>query len=183
MQITTNLPTSEDAFEKGEICATMTLSSALDTEVSSNLSPYAGIIVIAALFGRLVVHLHRPSGQNHFQDLVHGEFWKRHRKIDSMFSDIVMLLPSRLKIGNSGKDDNFLFLRVTMHSLIIALHQAAVVKAETYHLDDYVIRQSQARSNAAAEEVIGILRQASSREIEEVSVIYCVAYKTSSRND
>jgi hypothetical protein len=169
LQIATNLPASEEAFVKGEGPATISLSAALDNDVISDVSSYAGIVIMAALFGRIVVHLYRPNSENGFQDVSQGEFWKRHRKMDGVFSNMVMLLPNHLRLTSGVKDCHLFFLNLKMHALIVALHQAAMTKAEMYGLDPSLIRHSQARSDVAAEEIVRVMRFASNTNIENVS--------------
>ena len=149
----------------------MPLSSAMDTDTVTNISSYAGIVLMASLFGRLVTHLHQPNPDNRPQNLANGEFWKRHRKMDSIFSNILMLLPDHLRISSRVKDCNVYFLNLSMHALTISLHQAAVAKAEMYGLDPSVVRQSQGRSDAAAEEIVRIMRLAALANIQKVSIL------------
>lgn len=165
----TNLPASEEAYEKGEESIGISLSAALDNDVIPNVSSYAGIVIMAALFGRIVVHLHRPNPHNGFQDVAHGDFWRRHRKMDGVLSNMVMVLPSHLRLTSDVKDCHLFFLNLNMHTLIVALHQAAMTKVEMYGLDPSLIRHSQARSNAAAEEIVRMMRLAPNANIENVT--------------
>merc|ERR1712032_553350 len=81
--ILTNLPASEEAFEKSKPMPTGSLEQALSPNSIGNLQPFGGIVLTAALFGRNLLHLHRP-GPDDCDDDLNGGFWTRHRTIESI---------------------------------------------------------------------------------------------------
>ncbi len=83
---------------------------------------------------------------------------------------MVMLLPDHLRLSGNDTGPKVIFLNLNMHALILCLHRAAVAKAEKYGLDPSVIRQSQARSTAAAEEIVRIMRLGSLANLQKVRV-------------
>jgi hypothetical protein len=86
LQITTNLPTSEEAFENGTAEKTISLEEAFRTEGASKISSFAGVIISATLFGHNYQHLHAKGPAERPDDLANGEFWKRHRRmVSSLF--------------------------------------------------------------------------------------------------
>lgn len=81
----TNLPASEEAFENGTIQNTVSLSKALTPEGASQITPFGGVILSACLFGHNFQHLHQTGADERPDDIVKGEFWNRHRKMDNVY--------------------------------------------------------------------------------------------------
>ena len=114
LQITTNLPASEEAFENGIGENTVSLEEAFTTEGASKISSFAGVIISAALFGHNYQHLHAKGHAERPEDLANGEFWKRHRKMVSPLFHRA-LLPSLQVMGSGGAQvivstPNYIFL-------------------------------------------------------------------------
>ncbi|RFU34969.1 hypothetical protein B7463_g1366, partial [Scytalidium lignicola] len=156
--IHTNLPASEQAFENGIEEKTPSLAEALTPEGASALSPYAGVILSACLFGHNFLHLQRTGPDEHPEDLVRGEFWKRHRRMDNVLSNTFMFIPEHLRLPQGIRDMNVVFLNMNIHTSTICLHQAAVLAAQKHNLDSKFIRQCQERNLMAAEEITNIMR-------------------------
>jgi len=105
-QIQTNLPASEEAFERGVMEPTITLEEGLTVEGAPKLSSFAGVILSAALFGHNHAHLHRRGPNENPGDVANGEFWKRHRKMENVLSNIFMFLPQQLRLPGGIRDMN-----------------------------------------------------------------------------
>ena len=165
----TNLPSSEEAFETGVIQDTISLEEALTPEGAAKVSPYGGVVLSAALFGHNFKHLHRTGPNERPDDLANGEFWKRHRRMDNVLSNIFMFLPDHLRLPNALRDMNVVFLHMNLHASVICLHQAAILMLERHRLDPAVIRQTWARSLMAAEEIVMIMRLVSHIDASNVS--------------
>ncbi|KAK4917702.1 hypothetical protein LTR28_013238 [Elasticomyces elasticus] len=103
--ISTNLPVDEESFEKSKPSTSTTLQKALESEGSSQLSSYAGVIVMACLFGRNLTHLHRPGPDDRDHDL-DGDFWKRHRNMDTILLNTALSLPDDLRLPMGISDPN-----------------------------------------------------------------------------
>jgi transcription factor-like protein len=56
--ILTDLPASDEAFEMSKPERTQSLSDAMSPSGASKLSAFAGVVLMACLFGRNLIHLH-----------------------------------------------------------------------------------------------------------------------------
>jgi hypothetical protein len=74
----TNLPASEEAFEKSRPMTTGSLDQVLNPSGVTNLQALGSIVLTAAMFGRNLLHLHRPGVDDNDDDL-NGGFWRRHQ--------------------------------------------------------------------------------------------------------
>jgi hypothetical protein len=154
----TNLPGSEESFEHGTEQNTISLEQALAAEGISQISPFGGVVLAAALYGHNYQHLHRTRHNEHPEDPSNGEFWKRHRKMDNVLSNVFMFLPDHLRLPYGLRDMNIVFLHMSIHASSICLHNAAVITAERHNTGSTIIRQSRARSLMAAEEISNLMR-------------------------
>ena len=143
----------------------------MSAEGASTLSPYAAVAVLATLYGRNLTHLHRPEPNDRPEDPIHGEFWKRHRAMDNILSNIAMFLPDHLRLPAGIKDANICFLNLNIHTSTICLHQAAILKAEKYNLAMDIMKQSTERCFLAAGEIINIMKMTSHVDIGNVSIL------------
>src|SRR3954467_4074670 len=105
----TNLPSSEEAFESGNIENGISLQDALTPEGAAKITPFAGVVLSACLFGHNFDHLHQYGPDEHPEDLANGEFWKRHRKMDNVLSSTFMFLPDHLRLPGGLRDMNIVF--------------------------------------------------------------------------
>jgi hypothetical protein len=148
----------------------------MTAEGAARVSPYAGVILMACLFGHNWLHLHRPGQNEHPEDFLNGEFWQRHRKMDNVLSNTFMFLPERLRLPAGIHDPNIVYLNMNIHASAICLHQAAILRAEKHDLDSKIIRHSQARCRVAAQEIVNIMRLISHFDVAEVSIFLCESY-------
>jgi hypothetical protein len=165
----TNLPASNEAYERGHEETTTSLTEAMTSEGAQSLSSFAGIVVISCIFGRNLTHLHRTGPYDRPDDPENGEFWKRHRHLESVLSTMLLFLPEHLQIPQANKDPNVPFLNMNIHASVICLHQAAILKAEKHKLDVSVIKTSVDRCHSSAEEIVNIMRLTSHVSVETVS--------------
>jgi len=168
-QVTSKLPSSEEAFEKSKSQATLNLAEAMTAEGAASLSPYAAVAVLASLFGRNLTHLHRPDPNDHPEDPNLGEFWKRHHAMDNILKNIAMFLPDHLRLRAGVRDPNIIFVNLNIHTSTICLHQAAILKAEKYQLGMKIMKESTDQCFLAAGEIIGIVKVTSHLDIGNVS--------------
>lgn len=164
----TNLPASDEAYDKSMFQQTMTLQESLRTKQPRNLSSMAGVIFMAYFFGQNLSHLHRPE-PNEREDDLQGEFWKRHRRMDNTMLNISLSLPQHLRLTAGVREPKVVFLNMGIHTAAISLHQAAIFKAETNALSSNVIEQSQLRCLVAAGEIATIMRLVSHLDPAAVS--------------
>ena len=156
-QIMTNLPSSEDAFELGRPSQSLTLKEAMTADGAQHLSPLAGVVLIACLYGRNLIHVHRPHTDDRGND-INGEWWRRHRHMDNILLNIAMSLPSHFRLPMGLNDPNVIFTNMNIHTAAICLHQAAIYKAQTNHMDASIVAESRLRCITAASAIANIMR-------------------------
>jgi len=173
--ISTDLPSSEEAFEMSKPEKTQSLPESMSTCGAAKLSPFAGIVLMACLFGRNLTHLHRPDADDRDDDL-NGEFWKRHRHMDNILLNTSLSLPSHLKLPNGLSSANIVFTNMNIHTSTICLHQAAIYKAEKNRLPASVSAESKVRCITAANEIASIMRMISHMDLSAMNpfISFCL---------
>lgn len=163
----TNLPATEEAFEQSKPQLTLSLSEAMTSEGAASLSSHAGLVLMACLFGRNLTHLHRPDPDDRPEDTSNGEFWKRHRAMDTILTNTSLFLPEQLRLPTGVRNASIVFLNMNIHTSTICLHQAAILKAE-HGLDPNLVKHSTDRCFLAAGEIVSIMRLTSHVNIGNV---------------
>ena len=166
--ISTDLPGSEEAFEMSRPEETLTLADSMCPSGASKLSPFGSVVLMACLFGRNLVHLHRPDADDRDFDL-NGEFWKRHRGLDNVLLNTSLCLPNNLKLPAGLNDPNVVFANMNIHTSTICLHQAAIFKADKNKLPASVGAESKVRCITAANEIASIMKMVSHMDLSSVS--------------
>lgn len=166
--ILTDLPASDEAFEMSKPETVQSLADAMSPTGASKLSPFAGVVLMACLFGRNLIHLHRPDADDRDNDL-NGEFWKRHRTMDNILLNTSLSMPSHLKLPSGLSNPNIVFTNMNIHTSTICLHQAAIYKADKNHLPASISAESKVRCISAANEVASIMRMISHLDLSAVS--------------
>jgi len=166
--VTTDLPTDEEAFLLSKPVKTMTLNEALNPDGAPKLSGFAGVVLMACLFGRNLLHLHRPAPDDKDDDL-NGEFWKRHRAMDNILLNTALALPDALRLPTGLNDPNIVFMNMNIHTSTICLHQAAIFKAERNRMSARISAESKVRCISAAAEIASVMRQISHLDVSSVS--------------
>ena len=162
-----NLPASEEAFENGRPARSLTLKEAMTSDGAKHLSPFGGVVLMACLFGRNLIHLHRPDGDDRDDDL-NGEFWRRHRHMDNILLSIALSLPNHFKLPTGINDANIIFTNMNIHTSTICLHQAAIFKAEKNRMAPNVSAESKIRCINAAAEIAAIMRMIAHMDLSGV---------------
>ncbi|KAI9644866.1 hypothetical protein NHQ30_006893 [Ciborinia camelliae] len=173
--IASDLPSSEEAFDMSKPERTQTLTDAMSPQGASKLSPFAGIVLMASLFGRNLLHLHRSDPDARDNDL-NGEFWKRHRNMDNILQNTSHSLPFHLKISHGMANPNIVFMNMNIHASTICLHQAAIFKAEKNRLPDSVATESIARAIDAAKKIANIMQLISHMDLSTMNpfISFCL---------
>jgi hypothetical protein len=169
--ILTNLPASDDAFDMSRPEQTPTLQEAMGPAGAGKISSFAGVALMACLFGRNLVHLHRPDVDDRDHDL-NGEFWKRHRQMDNILLNTSLCLPTHLKLPNGLGSPNVVFTNMCIHTSTICLHQAAIFKADKNRLPASVSSESKVRCITAANEIASIMRMVSHLDLSSVCSLH-----------
>ncbi|KAL8736190.1 MAG: hypothetical protein Q9166_000345 [cf. Caloplaca sp. 2 TL-2023] len=174
--IRSNLPANEENYEQSIEQSTVPLTGSISSEGASKLSPFAGTVFMAHIFGRNLTHLHRPTQDEDDHDL-QGEFWKRHRSLDNTLLHTSMSLPPHLRLPAGIRDVNIVFINMSIHTSTICLHQAAIFKADQRKLPQSVIDQSSTRCLLAATEIANIMRLISHLDSKGVCLdLWCRGY-------
>ncbi|RFU35919.1 hypothetical protein B7463_g324, partial [Scytalidium lignicola] len=173
--VMTDLPASEEAFEMSKPEKTQSLADAFVPSGASKLSSFAGVILMAALFGKNLIHLHRPDADDRDNDL-NGEFWKRHRNMDNILLNTSLSMPSQFKLPNGLNNPNIVFTNMNIHTSAICLHQAAIYKAEKNALPLSVSAESKIRCITAANEISNIMRMISHLDLSSMNpfISFCL---------
>ncbi|KAK8088599.1 fungal-specific transcription factor domain-containing protein [Apiospora hydei] len=166
--IMTDLPASEEAFEMSRPEKTSTLSESMTPTGAAKLQPFSSVVLMACLFGRNLVHLHRPDPNDRDHDH-NGEFWKRHRNMDNILLNTSLCLPNSLKLPTGLSNPNIIFTNMNIHTSTICLHQAAIFKADKYKLPSSVSAESKVRCITAANEIASIMRMVSHMDLSVMS--------------
>lgn len=176
----TDLPSNEDAYERGIPEPSISLEEASQISGVSKLSPMGATTLLACLFGRNLLHLHRPTANENEDDLS-GEFWKRHRKLDNIILNVSMGLPEKLRLPTAVGNPNSIFVNMCLHTSTICLHQAAIFKAEKHRQLAKVSAESKARCITAAAEIANIMRLSSHQDMSGFNPFTCFCLYVSAR--
>ncbi|KAK4648785.1 uncharacterized protein QC761_113830 [Podospora bellae-mahoneyi] len=173
--ILTNLPSSDEAFEHSRPEQTPSLANAMSPQGAGKLTAFGGIVLLACLFGRNLVHLHRPDADERDHDL-NGDFWKRHRQLDNILLNTSLCLPSQLKLPNGLTNPNIVFMNMCIHTSTICLHQAAIFKADKNRLPNSVSSESKVRCITSANEIASIMRMISHLDLSAMNpfISFCL---------
>ncbi|KAH6678397.1 fungal-specific transcription factor domain-containing protein [Halenospora varia] len=173
--ILTKLPASDEAFEMSKPETTQSLADAMNPSGACKLSAFAGVVLMACLFGRNLIHLHRPDADDRDNDL-NGEFWKRHRQMDNILLNTSLSLPSHLKLPNGLANPNIVFTNMNIHTSTICLHQAAIYKADKNRLPASISAESKVRCITAANEIASIMRMISHMDLSAMNpfISFCL---------
>jgi hypothetical protein len=166
----THLPASEESFEKSKPMPTITLEQAMRPGGSSKIEPFGGVALTAALFGRNLLHLHRPGVDDRDDDLNAG-FWTRHRDLENILLNTSLSLADGLRLPMGLQEPNAVFLNMCIHTSAICLHQAAIFKADRYRLPITVSNESKIRCVTAAAEIASIMKLISHMDLSAVSIL------------
>jgi hypothetical protein len=147
---------------------TGSLDQALKPGGAVGLQALGGIVLTAAMFGRNLLHLHRPGPDDHDED-INGGFWNRHRNIEQVLLQTSLGLPDHLRLPAGVTDPNVVFANMCLHTSAICLHQAAIFKADKYRLSVNVSNESKIRCVTAAAEIASIMRMISHMDLGAVS--------------
>ncbi|KAI4686468.1 uncharacterized protein J4E84_005748 [Alternaria hordeiaustralica] len=173
--IMTNLPASEEAFDKSKPMDTGSLDQLLNPNGVQNLQPLGGIVLTAAMFGRNLLHLHRPLSDDNEND-INGGFWNRHRSIERILLQTSLSLPDSIRLPSGIAEPNVVFTNMCIHTSAICLHQAAIFKADKFRLPASVSNESKIRCVTAAAEIASIMRMISHMDLGSMNpfISFCV---------
>lgn len=132
------------------------------------MSTFAGIVILACMFGKNVAHLHRPDPQDNDHDL-NGRYWQRHRAFDNLLLHFALSMPSHLRLTVLTTDPNIIFCNMAVHTATICLHQGAIFKAEKNRMPEQIATESKRRCILAADQISNIMKMISHLDLSVVS--------------
>jgi hypothetical protein len=168
--IMTNLPCTDESFDMSRPEETQALAEAMTPAGAARLSSFGGIVLMSCLFGRNLIHLHRPDPDDRDDDHINGGFWMRHRNMDNILLNTSLCLPPSLKLPAGLGSPNIIFTNMSIHTSTICLHQAAIFKADKNKLPASLSAESKVRCITAANEIASIMRMISHMDLSTVSV-------------
>ncbi|KAF1939549.1 binuclear zinc transcription factor [Clathrospora elynae] len=173
--IMTNLPASEEAFDKSKPMPTGSLNQVMNPNGAAGLQALGSIVLTAAMFGRNLLHLHRPGPADNDDD-INGGYWNRHREIEQILLQTSLSLPDHLRLPSGLSSPNIVFANMCIHTSAICLHQAAIFKADKYRLPASVSNESKIRCVTAAAEIASIMRMVSHMDLGAMNpfISFCV---------
>lgn len=148
--------------------STVSLERAMQPNGVANLQPSGGIVLTAAMFGRNLLHLHRP-GPDDRDDDINGGYWSRHRDIEQLLLQTSLGLPDHMRLPSGLSDPNVVFTNMCIHTSAICLHQAAIFKADKHRLPINIANESKIRCVTAAAEIASLMRMISHMDLSAVS--------------
>ncbi|KAK6006249.1 hypothetical protein QM012_006659 [Aureobasidium pullulans] len=166
--ISTDLPGSDEAFDAGTPEPSMSLKEALTPGGADGLSAMGSVGVIAALFGRNLLHLHRHTSDQNDGD-INGVFWKRHRQMDGTILSLLLGLPESLRLPLAVTDPKVVFMNMCIHTSVICLHQAAIFKVEKHQLPAKLATESKMRCLTAAAEISSLMKMSSHLDMAQAN--------------
>ena len=113
--------------------ATGSLDQACNPMGATKLESMGGIVLTAAMFGRNLLHLHRPTAEDNDSDL-NGAFWTRHRQLEQILLQTSLHLPDHMRLPGGRDDPNVVFTNMCIHTSTVCLHQASIFKADKHQL-------------------------------------------------
>lgn len=140
------------------------MAEALKPGGLNGLSSFAGVCMMSGMFGRNILHVHRQSDDDDEHNL-DGTIWKRHRTIDNDLAKFSLGLSDNLRLPHGMYDQNVIFLNLCLHTSVIYLHKAAIMRAEQNRAVRNVVAQSKMRCIAAALEIASIMRAVSHQNL------------------
>ena len=132
------------------------------------MSPFAGVILATTLLGYTSMHIYNSKKPKPTERPGNGEFWAKHRQIDTNISNMFIHLPEQFKAPAGVRDTNVVFLNMTLQTSAICLHQAAMKTALKYHKDNSFIVQSMNRCITAADAITIATRRINHNDLSRV---------------
>lgn len=163
VQVTTLLPTTEEAFADGLSEPTSPLKPLLSlTTLSSSVLTVR--VYIANLFHQVLNHTSSIGPQVHTKEN-ETEFWDLHSRLDNELTLCSIKLPENVRIGNPSYNRDAVIVNTELQAAIISLHRGAIWRirlSEQSSSGEQVKRQqaqfSQERVMNSAQEIAHILR-------------------------
>lgn len=154
-QVTTHLPSSEEAFNSCQEEETCRLEEVFS---GAPFSSFAAAAVICHLFNLIMHHVHRSKPDDDPENYEYGRYWNRHRELDNLLSSAFMFLPERFRLPQNVRDPVAVHTNLNLHASLICLHNSAYEMARDFDLPEHVRQITKARLSTTAQEVVNIVK-------------------------
>ncbi|KAK9320415.1 fungal-specific transcription factor domain-containing protein [Lipomyces orientalis] len=164
VDISTQLPISDNAFENGVEEATCSLATALDptgAKYIRKLSVFAAHILVVAMFGRIHGHLHRGDAATGELGSIPPNFFERFRYLDNTIHTIMLSLPNHIKRPMGPMSPPGAELIMSIHASSICLHQATIFRTRKSPNHQPEFETSKQRCLQAASEITKVMQSCS----------------------
>jgi hypothetical protein len=128
------------------------LSEAITASGSVKLSPFAGLVVMAALAGRVLSHKQQVEVEHTYGDMW-GGFWERQRWLEVVLTKAVSAIPVPSSISPEALDPLSLFMCMVTQTTTLYLHEAIASKRKWRGVNDFIMEESTQKSFTAAVEI------------------------------
>ncbi|RFU80356.1 binuclear zinc transcription factor [Trichoderma arundinaceum] len=158
--IMTRLPASEEAFASGQEETSPYLDEVLK---GAPYGGFSGSIILNQILKTIMSHVHLIKPSDGPEDVMHGEFWKRHRRLDNQLSSLFMFMPESFRLPDNIRDPLATYINLNFHASVICLHHIALEVIEKHSLKDSLRKDSRCLLKNAAEEIVSIVKMTSHR--------------------
>jgi len=153
--LTTRLPSSEEAFSEGREEEAPTIA---DVFAGAPYSTFASAVIMCHNFNQILKHIHNQQPEDRPEDFEYGEFWNRHRQIDTSLSSAFMFLPEKFRLPKNIRNPVAVQTNLNLHAAIISLHNEACDQADKHGLPAHVKQTSEDRRAMAAQEIVNVMK-------------------------
>lgn len=122
------------------------------------ISDFAARVLAASYFHQAFQHSVRRPSDDDAVDIQTSLHWKTHREIDNDLAMLLHCLPEGVKLPKNIRSHHAIFIHILIHNAVICLHRAAVATMQKVGASERMIRHSDTRLIAAAEEILNMLR-------------------------
>ncbi|KAJ4391757.1 hypothetical protein N0V93_005377 [Gnomoniopsis smithogilvyi] len=176
-EVTTHLPSSEEAFNQGREEETCRLH---DVFTGSSYSSFAATAVVCHLFNRIMKHANRSQPSDCAEDFAYGKYWNRHRELDNLLSGAFMFLPERFRLPQNVREPVAIHTNLNLHAAVICLHNSAYEMANEHNLPEHLKTMIKTRLLSASNEVVNILKLTSHTNAGYRSPLIALAFYVAS---
>ncbi|KAL6879324.1 hypothetical protein J3F83DRAFT_725824 [Trichoderma novae-zelandiae] len=158
--IMTRIPASEEAFASGQEENTPFLDEVMK---GAPYSGFTGSLVLNQMLKSIMSHVHLIKPSDRPEDVMNGDFWQRHRRLDNQLSTLFLFMPESFRLPDNIRDPLATYINLNFHACVICLHHVALEKIDEHELDDSLRKESRSLLKNAAEEIVSIVKLTSHR--------------------
>ncbi|KAF4495855.1 Zn(II)2Cys6 transcriptional activator [Fusarium agapanthi] len=152
-KISTLLPASDEAFQLGMEEPSTSLPQVLGGD-NSLCSSFAYRITTTHLFHECLDHTYQEHQSSDLTDIQNGQFWKRHRDLDTSLSTAFITLPEKLRGSHTQEATN---INLQLHTASICIHRVGAVQAKKHNIPADVLSNTQARLVPSADAIFNMI--------------------------